>query len=95
MLISSIGLIRLPDFYIRNSASTKALALGIGIILLGIIIFYNETEIFMELGAIFFFIFLITPLSAHVISRAATKTKVKFWEKTNLTELKDYLEEKD
>ncbi|MGK7393467.1 MAG: monovalent cation/H(+) antiporter subunit G [Candidatus Cyclobacteriaceae bacterium M3_2C_046] len=90
MLISSIGLIRLPDFYIRNSASTKAIALGIALILLGLIFYYNETEIFMELGAIFFFIFLIAPLSAHIISRAAVKTNVPFWEETNLEEFKSY-----
>lgn len=91
MLISSIGLIRLPDFYIRNSASTKALALGIGLILLGIAIYYNQIEIFIELAAIFFFIYLITPLSAHIIARAAAKSDVKFWERTkNLQALEDY-----
>lgn len=95
MLISSIGLIRLPDFYIRNSASTKALALGIGLILFGIVIYYNETEIFMEFGAIFLFIFLIAPLSAHIIARAAVKTNVNFWENTDLKELKGYILEQE
>ncbi len=93
MLISSIGLIRLPDFYIRNSASTKALALGLGIILLGIAIYYNKIDIFIELGAIFFFIYLITPLSAHIIARAAIKNNVKFWEKTqNLQAMDEFLQ---
>jgi len=91
MLISSIGLIRLPDFYIRNSASTKALALGIGLILFGIVVYYNQIEIFIELSAIFFFIYLITPLSAHIIARAAAKSKVKFWDRTrNLQALEEY-----
>jgi multicomponent Na+:H+ antiporter subunit G len=96
MLISSIGLIRLPDFYIRNSASTKALALGIGLILLGIAIYYNNIEIFIELFAIFFFIYLITPLSAHIIARAAAKSKVKFWDKTqNMQALEEYRKKSD
>lgn len=96
MVISSVGLIRLPDFYIRNSASTKALALGIGLILLGIAIYYNQIDIFLELGAIFFFIYLITPLSAHIIARAAAKSGVKFWEKTqNLEALEKYLKESE
>lgn len=91
MLISSIGLIRLPDFYIRNSASTKALALGIGLILFGIVVYYNQIEIFIELSAIFFFIYLITPLSAHIIARAAVKNNVKFWDRTqNLEALEEY-----
>lgn len=96
MLISSIGLIRLPDFYIRNSASTKALALGIGLILFGIVVYYNQIEIFIELSAIFFFIYLITPLSAHIIARAAAKSDVKFWDKTqNLKALQEYREASD
>lgn len=96
MVVSSVGLIRLPDFYIRNSASTKALALGIGLILLGIAIYYNKIDIFLELGAIFFFIYLITPLSAHIIARAAAKNKVKFWERTqNLKALEEYLKKSE
>jgi multicomponent Na+:H+ antiporter subunit G len=96
MLISSIGLIRLPDFYIRNSASTKALALGLGLILFGIAIYYNKIDIFIELAVIFFFIYLITPLSAHIIARAAAKSDVKFWEKTqNLQALDQYREESE
>ena len=96
MLISSIGLIRLPDFYIRNSASTKALALGIGLILFGIVVYYNQITILIELTAIFFFIYLITPLSAHIIARAAVKGKVEFWSRTqNLQALDEYMSDEE
>lgn len=87
MIISAIGLIRLPDFYIRNSASTKATTLGLGLILLGIGIYFNRFQVFMEITAILFFILLISPLAAHIIARAAYKTKVPFWKKTNLKEM--------
>jgi multicomponent Na+:H+ antiporter subunit G len=90
MLVSSIGMIRLPDFYIRNSASTKSVVLGVLLTLLGVGIHYNDTMIFIEIFAILFFVFLISPLSAHIVSRAAVITKVKFWEKTNLKDLEDY-----
>lgn len=93
MLIASIGMIRFPDFYIRNSASTKAVVLGVLLILLGVGIHYNDVLIFLEIFAILFFIFLISPLSAHIVSRAAVISHVKFWEKTNLEELGDYIEE--
>jgi multicomponent Na+:H+ antiporter subunit G len=90
MLISAIGLIRMPDFYIRNSASTKAVVLGVLLILLGVGIYYNDTMAFIEIAAILFFIFLISPLAAHIISRAAVITLVKFWDKTDLEDLEDY-----
>lgn len=93
MLISAIGMIRMPDFYIRNSASTKAVVLGVLLILLGVGIHYNDILIFIEIFAILFFIFLISPLAAHIISRAAVITHVKFWEKTYLKGLSSYEEE--
>ncbi len=95
MLIASIGMIRFPDFYIRNSASTKALVLGVLLILLGVGIHYNDTIVFIEIFAILLFIFLISPLAAHIVSRAAVITGVKFWEKTDLKELQEYEQEQN
>lgn len=93
MLISAIGMIRLPDFYTRNSASTKSVMLGVLLILMGVGVHYNDTMIFVEIFAILFFIFLIAPLAAHIVSRAAVLIDVKFWEKTDLEELDQYKEE--
>jgi len=95
MLIASIGMIKFPDFYIRNSASTKAVVLGVLLILLGVGIHYNDTMVFIEIFAILFFIFLISPLAAHIVSRAAVITDIAFWDKTNLTELDAYKKEND
>lgn len=94
MLISSIGMIRLPDFYIRNSASTKAVVLGVLLILSGVGIYYNSSMMFIEIVAILFFVFLIAPLAAHIVARAAVKSKVKFWKNTKLEELSSYQREK-
>lgn len=88
IFLAAVGLIRFPDFYIRNSASTKAVILGLGMILIGTGLHFNQILIFIELLAISLFIFLITPLSSHIVARAAFKTKVPFWNKTNLEEVK-------
>jgi len=61
--------------------------------LLGVGIHYNDTLVFIEIFAILFFIFLISPLAAHIVSRAAVFTEVEFWEKTNLKELEQYEKE--
>ncbi len=95
MLIASIGMIRFPDFYIRNSASTKAVVLGVLLILLGVGVHYNDTLVFIEIFGILLFIFLIAPLAAHIVTRAAVITKVAFWEKTNLEELREYERENE
>lgn len=89
MAIAAVGVIRLPDFYIRNSASTKAVTLGLGLVLLGAALHFNQILLFLELLAILFFIVLINPLAAQIVARAAFKIKVPFWKKTDLSELEN------
>ncbi|MDQ3535363.1 MAG: monovalent cation/H(+) antiporter subunit G [Bacteroidota bacterium] len=90
MIISAIGIIRLPDFYIRMSAITKAATLGVGFIATGIGIYFNELWIVTKVIAIIFFMILSSPVAAHVISRAASQHHIPFWKITNLNEFKSY-----
>jgi multicomponent Na+:H+ antiporter subunit G len=89
MLIASIGILRMPDFYIRMSTITKATSLGLGFILLGAAIHLNTLEIILKAAAILLFIVITSPVSAYIIAKAAKGIKVPFWEKTDLG---DYLE---
>jgi multicomponent Na+:H+ antiporter subunit G len=95
IVISAIGLLRLPDFYIRISAITKAISLGITMILLGIGIYFNELIVGGKVLLIILFMFLTSPVAAHIIARAAIKNKVKFWEKTLLDEFRPYMKKKE
>lgn len=91
MVIASVGLLRMPDFYIRMSAITKASSLGLGFIVLGTGIYFNTPSILTKVLAIIFFVFLTSPVSAHVIARAAFRDKVPFWKKTILDDFKPFL----
>lgn len=91
MLIASVGLLRMPDFYTRMSAITKASSLGVGFIVLGVGVYFNTAAILVKVIAIIFFIFLTSPVSAHVIARAAFRDKVLFWKKTGLDDFRPYL----
>lgn len=93
MLISTVGLLRLPDFYIRMSAITKGATLGVGLILSGMGIYFNEADMLFKVFIIIAFTFLTAPIAAHVIARTAVHNKVRFWRKTNLEEFEDYLKE--
>ena len=90
MIISAIGIIRLPDFYIRMSAITKAATLGVGFIVTGIGVYFNDLWIVTKVIAIVAFMLLSSPVAAHVISRAASMHHIPFWKKTNLTEFRAY-----
>ncbi|NMB80582.1 MAG: monovalent cation/H(+) antiporter subunit G [Ignavibacteria bacterium] len=89
ILISSIGLIRMPDLYMRMSATTKATTLGVGFVLIGTAIFFWEVGIVSRLLIIIVFLLLTAPVAAHMIGRAAYIDGVKLWDKTSVDELKN------
>lgn len=92
MVVSAVGIIRLPDFYIRMSAITKAATLGIGFIVTGIGIYFDDLLIVTKVVAIIFFMILSSPVAAHVISRAASRHHIPFWKRTRYNEFKAYQE---
>ncbi len=94
MIISGVGIIRFPDFYIRMSAITKAATMGVGLILLGISVHFNDVGIAFRSILIILFLLLTSPIAAHIIARAAYEEKVPFWRKTNNDEFKEQLKEK-
>lgn len=72
-LLSAVGVLRLPDLYTRMHAASKAGLLAGGLMLLGVAIVAGESAIMLRalLGALF--LALTTPVSAHLLARAAIK----------------------
>ena len=93
ILIAGIGLLRMPDLYLRMSAVTKAATLGLGLILLGTVAFFWELGIASRAFATIIFVLLTAPVSAHMISRAAYSNGVPLWEGTEVDELKGRYDE--
>jgi multicomponent K+:H+ antiporter subunit G len=73
LLVGSIGLFRLPDFYMRLHGPTKASTLGIGAILMASLIFFSfrGTGISIKEFLIILFIFLTAPITSNMLSKAA------------------------
>lgn len=83
VLIGSIGLARMPDFFMRLHGPTKATTLGMGGILLGSILFFSLTGV-VSLHELLITIFLLitAPISAHMLIKAALHHKLAAIEKT-------------
>lgn len=94
ILISALGILRMPDLYTRMSATTKASTLGVGLILIGTAVFYQDVGITVRSITIIVFLFLTAPVAAHIIGRAAYFDNVPLWEKTKIDELKGKYDEK-
>jgi multicomponent Na+:H+ antiporter subunit G len=87
ILLASIGILRMPDLYLRLSVTTKAATLGIGMILVGGAFHFQNVGVTSRVLAIIFFITLTAPVSAQLIARVAYLIKAKMWEHTITDEL--------
>lgn len=88
-LLASIGLIRLPDLPTRMHASTKSGVLGTSLIMVSVMLSFMDTVVTFRAFAIIAFLFITTPVAAHVIGRAGYFVGVKMWDGT----VKDMLKE--
>jgi multicomponent Na+:H+ antiporter subunit G len=88
MLIGGIGVVRMPDMFMRMSATTKASTMGVGFMLAGAALLFGDFAITVRAVLTFVFILLTAPVAAHMIGRAAYFDGVPLWEHTRLDELK-------
>lgn len=88
IFLAAIGVVRMPDLYLRISVTTKAATLGIGLVLLAAAIYFNDLSITTRVLAIILFMLLTAPVGAHMIGRASYFTGVKLWEKSGFDDLK-------
>lgn len=70
-LIAAIGLLRLPDLYTRLHAASKAGATGAGAIFLAVAIESLDGAVILRALLGIVFLLLSTPVSAHLLARAA------------------------
>jgi len=78
ILIGAIGIVKLPDFYTRLHAPTKATTLGIGSILIASMMIHaiKGGSINIQELVISLFLFLTAPVSAYMIAKAAIHREV-------------------
>lgn len=79
MVITALGMVRLPDFFSRVHAVSKSETLGIALVLLGIILHEGATLVSLKLGLILVFVAIANPVGAHLLTRAALRTGQMPW----------------
>ncbi len=82
MFVAGLGLLRMPDIYMRLHTNTKSATFGVGFLLLGAAIHFGEFTIGVRALAIMVFLFATAPIAAHMIGRAAYISKAPLWEYT-------------
>ncbi|MDF1628546.1 MAG: monovalent cation/H(+) antiporter subunit G [Alcanivoracaceae bacterium] len=79
MMLAALGAVRMPDLLMRMHATTKAGALGSGLIMLAAAVFFGSAEVWARVLAIIAFIMLTAPVAAHMIGRAGYFVGVPLW----------------
>jgi len=77
MLVGSIGILKLQDFYTRTHAISKSDALGVMFVVVGLIVYEGFTQNSLKLLFIVVFIFLANPIGSHALARAAMRNGIK------------------
>lgn len=88
MILGALGLLRLPDFYMRMSATAKTSTLGVSFFMLAVAVYFDDVGVVGRSLAVIVFIFITTPVSAHILGRAAYLDGVPRWPGTVKDELR-------
>jgi multicomponent K+:H+ antiporter subunit G len=92
ILGGSIGLVKMPDFFMRLHGPTKATTLGMAALLFSAMLFFSTTETGVSVKEILIslFLFLTAPISAYMMIKSAIHHKL---ESIDRTQGKDNIED--
>jgi len=86
-VVAGIGLVRLPDFYTRMHAATKAGALAAGLVLVAIAMEAQQLEVTARAISGLFFLLVTAPIAAHLLGRAGYLAGVPLWKQSRMDDL--------
>lgn len=87
MLLAGVGVVRMPDLFTRMHVATKSATLGVGLILVGVAIYFGDLGVFTRALLVVLFFFLTAPVGAHLLGRAGYIVGVPLWQGTKWDEL--------
>ena len=77
-LVATIGILRLPDVLCRAHALTKAMTMGISLLLLALWIHMGE-EVGLKVAIAIIFQFLTIPVSGHLLGLIVLRKQMPRW----------------
>ncbi|GAB1442903.1 hypothetical protein MASR2M39_17390 [Ignavibacteriales bacterium] len=94
ILLAGLGVVKMPDIYLRMSATAKAATLGISIILISTGLHFGTTKIITRTILIVLFLMITAPVASHLLGRAAYLNKLPLWDRTGRDDLRESLKNK-
>ncbi len=92
LVVSAIGLLRMPDVYNRVQTGTKASTFGAILSFMGVGLLmidkWDEGNWIGRVIILIIFILLTNPVSSHVLMRVAYFMKIPLWKESKVDKLK-------
>lgn len=88
--VAALGVLRLPDLFMRMHANTKSATLGVGFIMLGAAVYFADITVTTRALAVVLFLLVTAPISSHLLARAAYFSGIPLWEKTLSDDLRGH-----
>jgi multicomponent Na+:H+ antiporter subunit G len=87
--LAALGILRMPDLLTRMQATSKAITLGLGCLMLAEALHFGEWGTTVRFLTVIGFFSLTAPVAAHVIARAAYFIGTPLWKGSVVDELRD------
>ncbi|MCG8553389.1 MAG: monovalent cation/H(+) antiporter subunit G [Desulfobacterales bacterium] len=78
-LMAALGLLKMPDIYMRIHAATKAGTFGIGMIVFAVFLFFMDTPVTSRVVGIMLFLIMTTPAAAHLLGKIIMTSSYRMW----------------
>lgn len=93
MFLTGVGLVRMPDIFMRMHAATKSASLGVAFLFLAAILVFQDAAVVTKAVVTIAFIFLTAPVAGHLLGRAAYARRTPLWEKSLVDEGRGHIGE--
>ncbi|HMM11225.1 MAG TPA: monovalent cation/H(+) antiporter subunit G [Bacteroidales bacterium] len=91
ILVAAIGLLRMPDVYLRMSSATIAATFGVASMLLALPIHFGSSTHALHVLGVIVFLILSVPVGSHMMGIAAYVAGLPMWKGTKTDQLKDQI----
>lgn len=82
MCVSALGVVRMPDTFLRLHCSTKAATVGVGCVMVGAALHFGGIAAWARALEVVVFLCVTAPVAGHIIGRAAHRSGAPLWSGT-------------
>jgi len=87
--VAALGVNRMPDFFMRMHAATKAGAFGAALMVLAAALHFGSLRAVITALCIIVFFYITTPVGAQTVGETAYRKGVKLWSRTGRDQLSE------